>query len=157
MKQCNENGESGKGRADHTDAAALRAAVAHPGQEALNRAASIVAKLADQLQAKKYTTSKAEWMLTDEFSLYVRAQKRLINREIREVITIASIDVTPAYQRQGLFKQLVARLTEIARDKHMHALVVESVLNPDLSAYLVREGYAPIHQGELAPSFYRLV
>lgn len=123
----------------------------------VDRAVRTAVKLADQLQAKSFTTSKAEWMLTDEMGLFIRAQKRWIANQMREVITIASIEVSPQFQRQGLFKELVERLEAVVRDKRMYALVVESVLNPDLFAYLERTGFAPADSSDLVPSLYRCV
>lgn len=124
---------------------------------AIDRAVKTAIKLADQLQEKSYTTSKAEWMLSDEMGLYIRAQKRFIDSQMREVITIASIEVSPQFQRQGLFKRLVERLETVVRDRGMYALVVESVLNPDLAAYLERSGFALVFRDEPAPSYYRCV
>lgn len=124
---------------------------------AIERAVQTAIKLADQLQEKSYTTSKAEWMLSDEMGLYIRAQKRFISHQMREVITIASIEVSPQFQRQGLFKRLVERLEQVVRDKGMYALVVESVQNPDLAQHLAKSGFELVTADEPAPSYYRLV
>lgn len=124
---------------------------------AIERAVQTAIKLADQLQEKSYTTSKAEWMLSDEMGLYIRAQKRFIAHQMREVITIASIEVSPQFQRQGLFKRLVERLERVARDKSMYALVVESVQNPNLAAYLQLNGFELMFPDDPAPSYYRCV
>lgn len=75
-------------------------------------------------------------------SLFVRGLDGIQQQWQMPCLVIATIDVMPAYQRQGLFKKLLSELLRLC-EQNKWVLKFENVLNEDLRGYLSRNGFAP--------------
>lgn len=98
----------------------------------------------DNLQAeiqKWYCTDgpRNKWFYADFGQVYLRKGAHLINGKIKETLDLASIEIYPEYQRQGYFKRILAFTEQLAQPNRI--VYVESVLNPDLRAFLERIAY----------------
>lgn len=75
-------------------------------------------------------------------ALYVRGLSGLQKQWQKPCLVISSIDVMPAYHRQGIFKRLLAELFKVCRDNDW-VLKFENVIFDGLRAYLDQQGFAP--------------
>lgn len=109
--------------------------------------------LAQEMAQKVLNFSKSDlrncW-LGDQFHIYVRNS----TRDNRRVLDLASIDIDPDYQHQGLFKEFLT----VVEGQSEVPLFIENVLNPHLRVFLTkRPGWVlknpPGHWGT-ADSFY---
>ena len=75
-------------------------------------------------------------------SLYVRGLSGIQRQWQSPCLVISTIDVAPAYQRQGIFTKLLAELLRVCRDNQW-VLKFENVINPELRTYLERFDFHP--------------
>lgn len=77
-----------------------------------------------------------QWIIIDEFKMYIRKSKRYYEGESINCFDIASIE---AQQRgTGLFTEILTQLLEIYSETNFF---VESILNPRLPAFLKKYGF----------------
>lgn len=128
-------------------------------REAIDRVAENIGNLIDQVQQKKHFFSVSAWNSFRPTDLYARVQYRLCDGQSFRVITIANIEIEKSFQRQGIFKELLVNLEQLAKLRKFDAIVVESLNNHDLRDYLLRIGFKPINQHEpmIAVTLYREV
>lgn len=75
-------------------------------------------------------------------SVYVRGLSGIQRQWQMPCLVISTIDVMPAYQRQGLFKQLLDELIKLCRQNGW-VLKFENVLADHLRDYLTRFNFLP--------------
>lgn len=75
-------------------------------------------------------------------SLYVRGLGGLQKQWQKPCLVISSIDVMPAYHRQGIFKRLLVELFKLCRDNDW-VLKFENVIFDGLRSYLDQQGFVP--------------
>jgi len=92
------------------------------------------------------------WLHDDNkiFQVYVRKSRRLIGYSIMHpVFDVSNVNVAREHQQQGLFKSWLKTAELIAKQHGFVGVYVESILNPHLVAFLLREGYVVV--GDLLP------
>ena len=86
---------------------------------------------------------------TEELSSYLRAGRNVhVSGKRHLALTVARVEVFPAYQRQGFCRQFFSMLEAAGRLHGYEVLYVESVLNLNLRDWLLREGYQAWHPDE---------
>lgn len=71
------------------------------------------------------------------------------------IVVLANISVAEHLRRQGLLSELLGRLpTQVPG---LRIIKIESVNNPDLCAYLLREGYVPDSPDEPGTSWSKVL
>lgn len=75
-------------------------------------------------------------------TLYVRSLSGIQRQWQMPCLVIATIDVNPAYHRQGIFKALLAELLKVCNDNQW-VLKFENVLVDHLRDYLTAQGFQP--------------
>lgn len=85
--------------------------------------------------------------------IYVRRSVRVINQTRTNCIDLGSISVLPEFQRQGIFKNVLADIEAYAILNKL-GVYVESILNPVLIPYLTHLGYFDI--GYKPPTMVKL-
>lgn len=128
-------------------------------REAIDQVVENVGSLIDQVERKKHFFSVSAWQSFRPIDLYARVQYRLCDGQALRVITIANIEIAEDFQRQGIFKELLVNLEQLAKLRKFDAIVVESLNNHDLRDYLLRIGFKPInaHEPMIAVTLYREV
>lgn len=128
-------------------------------REAIDQVVENIDNLIDQVEQKKHFFSVSAWQSFRPIDLYARVQYRLCDGQSFRVITIANIEIEESFQRQGIFKELLVNLEQLAKLRNFDAIVVESLNNHDFRDYLLRIGFKPINQHEpmIAVTLYREV
>lgn len=128
-------------------------------REAIDRVVENIGSLINQVDRKKHFFSVSAWNSFRPIDLYARVQYRLCDEQALRVITIANIEIAEDFQRQGIFKELLVNLEQLAKLRNFDAIVVESLNNHDLRDYLLRIGFKPInaHEPMIAVTLYREV
>jgi GNAT superfamily N-acetyltransferase len=94
---------------------------------------------------KKFLDGPArnEWLFAKKIHVYVRKGHHIVNGKIQLCFDVATIDVPPQYQRQGVFTKWLAEVEAyLASHKDAPQIVfVESILERNLVPFLARNGY----------------
>ncbi|NDV52934.1 hypothetical protein [Salipiger sp. PrR003] len=89
-----------------------------------------------------------EWIEGDRMKAYIRVQRRFLLDEYKFVLVLAALDVYEEEDRgRGLLTALLDRLEPAVRDR-VDGIVVESVNNQQLAAFLRRRGYQDTDRDE---------
>src|SRR5690606_34542018 len=73
-------------------------------------------------------------------TLYLRITTRYIESSCQRTLDISSVSIYKDQQKKGLFKALLNHCEKLCI-KHKLTLFIESVISPELAAYLTRIGY----------------
>lgn len=101
----------------------------------------------------------SQWVEGDGVKVYLRVSKRFVEDSYPWGVTIASIDVSEKLQRQGRFKALLVLCEEFIKRHDLAFVYVESVINEDLLAFLLTQGFKPRDERYaeiIGGDFYRL-
>lgn len=100
-------------------------------------------------RAKPIKFGERTWIENEKIKVYVRKAHRLINKQMLVSLDLATIEVAPSFQNQGLCSNFI---------KSAHAVnpfditFIENVLDENLRRHLIKNDW--ISAGE---SFYKLV
>jgi hypothetical protein len=83
---------------------------------------------------------KRQWFEKQSIKVYIRINSRCIGDVTLNAIDIASIEVSVRKRGQGIFKKFLQEVEELAV-KYNYCVYVESVLNEELHAFLLRNKY----------------
>lgn len=101
------------------------------------------------------------WFDDDVLKVYVRVGQRLVADDIRNGITLATIDVIEPEQGKGHFTGLLAFTEALAAESGLEFVLIESVLNEHLIDFLGRQGYRvyglPPLPGGLGADYVKLI
>lgn len=98
------------------------------------------------------SSMRSVWIHDDNkiLQVFVRRSRRLIGYSIMNpVFDVSNIEVMTAYRQQGLFKSWLRMAEDLAKQHGFVGVYVESIINPHLVAFLLREGYGIV--GDLIP------
>lgn len=80
------------------------------------------------------------WLYYEHFKVYIRITKRMIAGSIEDTIDISSIEVDERNRHQGIFKQFLVDIENLAR-KYRKIVYIESILNDDIIIHLKKKDY----------------
>lgn len=96
-------------------------------------------KLAEFISESTRDIGCNKWIYGDHIKAYVRKGHRMLyGRNILTTLDIASIEVDENKQNQGLFTAFLNKAHEL---NPWDATYVECVLNPNLAAFLIKNGW----------------
>ncbi|WP_318493207.1 hypothetical protein [Photobacterium leiognathi] len=81
------------------------------------------------------------WLQSEDISLYLRKQLTIEDGEFAYHLCIGSIDISSAYQKQGVFTEIITYLEQ--NISHFRYISVECLMNEHLERYLTKRGYVP--------------
>jgi hypothetical protein len=94
-----------------------------------------------------------KWLDYEHFRVYIRVTKRMIADSIEETIDISSIEVSEQYRHQGLFKNFLIDIENLAQ-KHKKNIYIESILNEDIITHLKKKNYV-LTDTETTPNAFK--
>lgn len=113
------------------------------------------------------TRIRAKWVKSagGKLKVYVRRSKRYCQRTARyasedflECLDVASVEVDPLHQKQGIFTRFLEDFERLAQERGFGGVFVESVQNKHLRPFLERRGYERAGgDDEFAPSYLKRV
>lgn len=83
-----------------------------------------------------------KWLEDENFRVYVRKGKHLINGKMTVTLDIGNVTVVENKRHQGIFKNFLAQAAEI---NPWGSIYVENVLDPFLPAFFIRNGWLPVN------------
>lgn len=113
--------------------------------------------LVNELKDFLHSSERSRWLCNNKVKVYVRKSTRYLRINDQKALPykcldIASIEVTPKYQRQGIFKKVLQTWINY---NPFPVVFIENVLNDDLYTWLMQQSY--INQyGQSPRCFYIL-
>lgn len=86
----------------------------------------------------------SRWYRANGLELYTRHGRAVVVQGVQHALCLANIELSERRQGRGYFSHLVAYLVDHAPSLGYRALKVESVNNPRLLDWLLRQGFAPV-------------
>ena len=84
--------------------------------------------------------------------VYVRKSNRVLDSTVVACLDIGNVTVKEKRRGQGVFSAFLGRFEEAARTSN-RAVLVESIMEPRLYAFLLRRGYRDtLHSHPIAPT-----
>lgn len=97
------------------------------------------------------------WIREHGINVYVRRSVRLIGNEAYPMLDIGSVNVDETKRGKGIFTAFL-KLFEKEAEKLERGVYVESIQEPRLQKYLLKNGYALVPKtSDLSPSMYKLL
>ena len=100
---------------------------------------------------KKFLKSSArnEWLISRKLHVYVRKGFHIVAGEMRRCFDVATIEVPPQHQHQGVFTKWLAEVeAHVATVPELECVFVESILERGLVPFLTRNGYSFVEHTE---------
>jgi len=93
---------------------------------------------------KKFLASSVrnEWLTSKFMKVYVRKGFHIVDGQMRRCFDVASIEVQPKFQRQGVFTRWLAEVESYVVTTDLECIFVESILQRGLVPFLIRNGYS---------------
>ena len=97
------------------------------------------------------------WIDELNMKVYVRRSMRMIGDEVYKCLDIGSVEVDEDKTGKGIFTKFLARFEQEAK-KIGRVIFIESILNPRLYQYLLKNGYktAP-RSSDISPNVYKII
>lgn len=76
----------------------------------------------------------------ENMAVYVRVANRFVDQAMVRTLDIGTVEVEEGHQKKGQFTRFLSHVEKLAH-KHGVPVYVESILNEDLKASLVKRGY----------------
>lgn len=97
-----------------------------------------------------------EWIAEKNIRVYIRRSVRYINGKMVPALDIGSVEVDEDKRGQKVFTRFLTRF-EAAAKALQRIVYVESILEPRLYDFLLKNGYARVpNTADIAPSVYKL-
>lgn len=112
----------------------------------------ILEQLEEIIKRSDNRTFNNSYINSDKMTAYVRVTTRLIQGEILKTIDIANVSVNVEHQQQGVFKDFLKGVEELAK-RYNRTIYIESVLSLVLVNKLPSYGYTS--NKEISPSFHK--
>lgn len=90
--------------------------------------------------ALKSLVPKRAWIESDEGKIYLRLTSRLIANDRQDTIDLATVEIDPDHEGQGVFRKCLEVIERHAAQNN-RTVFVESVLSPILASTLARRHY----------------
>lgn len=104
--------------------------------------------------SKKTKFGASRWIGDDQMKVYVRKSKRQLKDQLVDCFDVASIEVYPQFQNQGLGGTFL----KIAHEANPYfATYIENVMDENLMNHLQKNGWMRTPDSDsIIPSFYKL-
>ena len=97
-----------------------------------------------------------QWLHSADMNVYVRRGYHTLPplRAIRNAFDVANVEVIELRRGRGIFTEWLAVAERLASEYGFDAVFVESVLNPRLGEFLIRQGYTKMGPDQ-CPNYFK--